>query len=124
MIPKAELQTIYAYHKERIENEFWREHGRLPRIVRFPITRKWLDMILSGEKREEYREKKPYWEKRIWIPGCDIAYYHAGYNADSPAAFVEVENVRIGYGKPEWGAPVDEQVFICELGDIIQTVNI
>lgn len=25
-----------------------------------PIKRKWFDMILSGEKKEEYREIKPY----------------------------------------------------------------
>lgn len=30
---------------------------------------KWFDMILSGEKKEEYREFKPYWMKRIsnWL---------------------------------------------------------
>ena len=26
---------------------------------------KWYDMIASGEKTEEYREIKPYWEKRL-----------------------------------------------------------
>lgn len=30
-----------------------------------PIKRKWFNMILSGEKREEYREMKPYWEIRL-----------------------------------------------------------
>lgn len=30
-----------------------------------PIKRKWFDMILSGEKREEYREVKPYYKSRI-----------------------------------------------------------
>ena len=25
----------------------------------------WYDMIASGRKREEYREIKPYWEKRL-----------------------------------------------------------
>lgn len=34
-----------------------------------PIERKWLDMILLGEKADEYREIKPYWTVRIihWL---------------------------------------------------------
>ena len=34
-----------------------------------PIKKKWLDMILSGEKGDEYREIKPYWTVRImrWL---------------------------------------------------------
>ena len=29
------------------------------------LNKKWFDMILSGEKTEEYREIKPYWIKRL-----------------------------------------------------------
>lgn len=34
-----------------------------------PMKGKWYDMILSGEKREEYRLFKPYWIRRIsnWL---------------------------------------------------------
>lgn len=30
-----------------------------------PIKKKWFDMIKSGEKREEYREIKPYYTARF-----------------------------------------------------------
>ena len=30
-----------------------------------PIKRKWFDMIVSGEKKEEYREIKPYYDSRF-----------------------------------------------------------
>ena len=30
-----------------------------------PIKKKWFDMIVSGEKKEEYREIKPYYDKRL-----------------------------------------------------------
>lgn len=30
-----------------------------------PIKKKWFDMILSGEKKEEYREIKPYYTVRF-----------------------------------------------------------
>ena len=29
------------------------------------LKKKWFDMIASGEKTEEYREIKPYWESRL-----------------------------------------------------------
>ena len=29
------------------------------------LKRKWLDMIASGEKREEYRTQSDYWIKRF-----------------------------------------------------------
>lgn len=39
------------------------------RMLILPIKKKWFDMILSGEKREEYRDIKPYWTIRIvrWL---------------------------------------------------------
>ena len=30
-----------------------------------PIKQRWFNMILQGTKKEEYREPKPYWLKRI-----------------------------------------------------------
>ena len=30
-----------------------------------PIKKKWFEMIASGEKKEEYREIKPYWVTRF-----------------------------------------------------------
>lgn len=35
------------------------------KILDLVLKGKWYDMIASGEKREEYREIKPYWEKRL-----------------------------------------------------------
>lgn len=29
------------------------------------LKEKWFDMIKSGEKKEEYREIKPFWDKRL-----------------------------------------------------------
>lgn len=30
-----------------------------------PIKKKWFEMIASGEKKEEYREVKPYYTSRF-----------------------------------------------------------
>ena len=34
-------------------------------MLTLPIKKKWFEMIKSGEKKEEYREIKPYWTKRF-----------------------------------------------------------
>lgn len=36
------------------------------KILDLVLTYHWYDMIESGEKKEEYREIKPYWEKRLF----------------------------------------------------------
>lgn len=49
---------------------------------------KWYDMIASGEKKEEYREIKPYWRNRFvtyctnWL-GTDKVIWHIGANFTS-----------------------------------------
>lgn len=35
------------------------------KTIDFVLKTKWYDMIASGEKREEYREIKPYWCRKI-----------------------------------------------------------
>ena len=34
-------------------------------MLSLPIKMKWLEMIASGEKKDEYREIKPYWTTRF-----------------------------------------------------------
>lgn len=96
-----------------------------------PLKAKWYNMIESGEKTEEYREIKPYWEKRI---GCELArsfchccifdYLMCGevkqvrfsYGYTKRTMTFEVKSITVGYGKIEWGAPVTKRVFIIKLG--------
>lgn len=38
------------------------------KTMHLTLKKKWFDMIASGEKKEEYREIKPYWVKRLlWL---------------------------------------------------------
>lgn len=39
------------------------------KILDLVLKHKWYDMIASGAKREEYREIKPYWAKRLFLTG-------------------------------------------------------
>lgn len=77
-----------------------------------PIKKKWFNMIKSGEKKEEYREIKPYYFNRFKkLPLYDFrkehmtfeAIFRNGYSRNSP--YIKCKcRIRIGQGKEEWGA--------------------
>lgn len=91
-----------------------------------PIKKKWFDMILSGWKKEEYREIKPYYETRfrnVWkgslIGGNaqrDIMFRN-GYGKDAPS-FIAKCTLSTGTGKEEWGAEKDKQYFVLAIQEI------
>lgn len=101
---------------------------------------KWFDMTLSGVKKEEYREIKPYWSNRLLLSHQSEdgnfephlvefkTFTHIkstnGYGNHRPSLTIECKGIRIGRGNPEWGAPTDKDVFILSLGDITNTQNI
>lgn len=35
------------------------------KVLTLAVSKEWFDMIVSGEKNEEYREIKPYWASRL-----------------------------------------------------------
>ena len=35
------------------------------KVLTLTIDKQWFEMVVSGEKKEEYREIKPYWVRRI-----------------------------------------------------------
>lgn len=80
-----------------------------------PLKAKWYKMIESGVKPEEYREIKPYWEKRLINRGYTHVRFRYGYTKRTMLR--EIESIRFGYGNPEWGAPKDKQVFIIKFKD-------
>ena len=109
-----------------------------PRII-LPIKRKWFDMILSGEKKEEYREIKPYYIKRLTklfdisvISLFNILNYRYsslsievlfrnGYSATSPSFLAEC-TLNIDFGNPEWGAEINKKYFVFEIDEIKEVI--
>ena len=88
------------------------------KILHLTLKKKWFDMILSGEKSEEYREIKPYWEKRLLPVRYDVIEFRNGYGSKRPAFIIQYNNIKIGVGKEKWGAP-RKQVFILSLGSVL-----
>lgn len=77
-----------------------------------PIKKKWFDMILSGEKKEEYREIKPYYTTRFKNIGLiddngkltdNIVQvlFRNGYSNDSPSFIADV-SLDVGTAFPRW----------------------
>lgn len=104
-----------------------------------PIKKQWYDMILSGEKKEEYRDLKPYYEKRFstyfmgenkllvggkkgtlneWLlTGGKMqkpVLFRNGYSSSSPSFVADCE-LHIGTGRPEWGAEPGKQYYILQI---------
>lgn len=106
-----------------------------------PLKKKWYEMIENGIKTEEYREIKPYWKQRLLKCGnCwgdyilvvntynkgfllfekfDVVKFSYGYTKRTMT--FKIEDISIGKGKKEWGAP-DEDVFIIKIGELIDKV--
>ena len=100
-------------------------NGAKKKVLPLTVSKQWFDMIVAGEKTEEYREIKPYWIKRL-TTNCEVAYDVAaetycgkvlyrpythvlfinGYRKDSPRIEKKIESITIG--KPQSGMCPDE----------------
>ena len=93
------------------------------RVLHLTLKKKWFDMIASGEKRDEYREIKPHWDKRLNGREYDVVKFRNGYRTDSKAMTVELLNIVTGIGSAQWGAPERQEVYILRLGKILTPHN-
>ena len=93
-----------------------------------PIKKKWFDMILSGEKKEEYREIKPYYISRFskvftMVDGIPVDLketqikFTNGYGNKVPA-FVADCHLEMHTGKEEWGAEKDVVYYVLHIRKI------
>lgn len=100
-----------------------------------PIKKKWFDMIASGEKKEEYREIKPYYGNRFrkymprhtefkneYIAAEFFVIFRNGYNYNSPSVKCRCV-VDIGKGKEEWGAEQGRTYFVLKILEILEIRN-
>ena len=81
-------------------------------------------MIKSGVKLEEYRDNTVYWQRRLYmtmdandnhLKNFNTIVFTLGYpKSDDKSRRLIFKNpkIRIGEGKPEWGAEPGKQYFI------------
>lgn len=88
------------------------------KVLRLAVCKKWFDMIVTGTKKEEYREIKAYWVKRL-TTNCERSYdvaneYYCGriiyrpfthvlfingYSKNSPRIEKKIKEICIGLPK-------------------------
>ena len=88
-------------------------------MLTLPIKKKWFDMIKSGEKKEEYRDIKPYYDSRFKIYSpfeSDFMYvvFRNGYRKDSPRIKCYCY-ISKGPGNPEWGAEPNKLYYVLKI---------
>ena len=102
-------------------------------VLNLPIERKWLDMIASGEKREEYRDCEHRQCVRLYndigrngcvMPDNLVAVFRNGYRMDSRAIAVELVGMTLRGGyeakHPKWGEPKGRRShLVLMLGNVV-----
>lgn len=92
--------------------------------LQLTLKKKWFDMIASNEKKEEYREIKPYWEKRLLFKDkFELVVFRNGYGKNAPRLVIECKGITKGSARPEWSDNWQGEVFIIKLGKIYQLDN-
>lgn len=95
----------------------FKEKNRDASILILPIKRCWLYKIASGEKREEYRNITPYYEKRLGkYMGSPYFFVglRGGYNMNSPFIVCRCR-LKKGEGVEKWGAKKGERYYVLEI---------
>jgi len=109
------------------------------KTLKLTIKKQFFDMILSGQKTEEYREIKPFWIRRLAIDGMinhkdktvrfnrfrefdQIQFFNGScYSQSLPNFTIQCKGIHVGKGHPEWGAEPGVTYFILLLGEVIQS---
>jgi hypothetical protein len=116
------------------------------RVLKLTLKKQWFEMILSGEKKEEYREIKDHWVSILCkkhpnsvIAGGDLHHKHSGtqfsikdfdwveftngYNKNSPRVTLECKGINISTGIENLGAEKDVLYFVIKIGYEIARMN-
>ena len=102
------------------------------KILHLTLKRKWFDLIASGQKKREYRECTPHWEKRL-LHGpdgepniYDEVWFRNGYTLDRPFMRVQFADMALS-GKawltPKHGEIIGEDVIVIFLGPVLEVKN-
>ena len=108
------------------------------------LKEQWFDMILSGVKKEEYREVKPYWVRRLLddkeaysnpMPPVKGFYekperykyieFRNGYGNHVPSLTIEWQSIDIREPNPDWCPKGTTGLwFVLNLGAVVKTNNL
>jgi len=78
----------------------------------------WFDMIASGEKKEEYREIKPFWTKRLIGKRYDDIIFQHGYSKSARRIKVGFNGVCEKIPVAEWSNNSKDISYAISLGEV------
>lgn len=107
-------------------------------VLELPLKKEWCEMIERGEKCEDYRDIRRFWISRLCFSAkirrcrcksnCKMCikgfspfwgfqiypYTHVRfrYGYTKRTMIYKIDEITIGRGNPNWGAPTDKDVFI------------
>ena len=96
------------------------------KILHLTLKKKWFDLIASGKKKLEFRECKPYWEKRLinekrkgkWF---DIVRFKNGYGR-VPTMDVEFKGISFtsdSFAGAKHGEKIWPNTIVISLGKVL-----
>ena len=85
------------------------------KVLYLSLKAKWYDMIEQGIKKEEYREIKPYWTKRLEGKHYDVVCFSYGYT--KRRMMFKIDDIFIGTGHNDWGAQSLTEYYVIRLGE-------
>lgn len=99
------------------------------------LQKKWFEQILSGEKKEEYRDFTEYYVSRLGVldkdgelidtKKFDTVRFQLGYRKNAPQIVVECKDVLIEVDENDSDEITDENSnFVIILGEILEKINL
>ena len=135
LVPE-DYDTYYVEEKiDRYELSCDKEEGdylvvwKCKVALEIPVSEPWFSILKSGEKKEDYREIKPYWYSRfcrvfLFVKNTNIPFekdwdrhwirFRNGYGKARPSLMAEVTLHR-DTGRPEWGAKEGKEYYVLRI---------
>ena len=99
------------------------------KILHLTLKKKGFDLIAVGKKKQEFRECKPYWVKRLFHgmdnqPNeFDELHFRNGYSKNAPYMRIKCEGLMLTSKEqcnPLHNEKLTDMVIVIELGEILE----
>lgn len=101
------------------------------KILHLTLTKKWFDLITTGDKYIEYRKFKRHWKQRLvdksgMMKRFDEIHFRNGYKPDSPfmrVEFLGILKTHADMCSPSHGEELQGEYFLIILGSVLELKN-
>ena len=88
------------------------------KTLKLVLKEKWYRMIERGEKLEEYREIKPFYDRLFRaVVIYDKVTFYLGYAKNRPQMTFSVRDICRCTGREDWGAEKGKKYYVIKLGE-------